>query len=309
MNTTPPNILLADDDPGSRALFGAFFDRVGWRYEISPDVQTAVSAAASGGYDVVIADVTMSGIDATRFLDAVRSQSPSQAIIAVSNDISAERTLAFFRSGAMDVIPRPVDFAWLQHIISDVVDARRYNAGERKTYRYVTSERTEMRFSCRQFADLERVSLPVLNRLCESGRVTEGEALRLKLAVQEAIMNGFEHGNLELPSAWKEEIRSDGEDRFTAARRERLANPFYADRCIEVVSWLHDGVLEITVEDEGGGFLPHDGELTEGGLSKNILTCSGRGLALMSSAVDAVRFARKGAQVTLVKYLHSLKDA
>ncbi len=309
MNSSPPHILLADDDPRSCEVFGAFFERLGWRYDVMPDTQTAVSAVASGGYDVVIADVTMPGVDATQFFEAVRRRSPAQAIIALSDDASFEKALSFFRSGATDVIPRPVDFSWLEHIVTDVVHALRHDEGERRIYRYVTEERTEMCFSCRQLAESERVSLPVINRLRECGTLSEASALRLKLAVQEAIMNGFEHGNLKLASAWKEEIQADGEDKFTAIRRERLANPLYADRLVRVVSWLHDGVLEIVVKDEGSGFLPEDGEFKGGVASATELSCSGRGLALMSSAVDIMRFARKGAEVTLIKYLHSQKDA
>lgn len=309
MNSAPPHILLADDDPRSCALFSAFFERLGWRYNVLPDTQTAVSAVASGEYDVVIADVTMPGIDATQFLDAVRRHSPSQAIIALSDDASFEKSLSFFRSGAMDVIPRPVDFSWLEHIVTDVVHSLRYDQEERRIYRYVASERTEMCFSCRQLAKSERISLPIVHRLRECGALSEAAALRLKLAVQEAIMNGFEHGNLELESAWKEEIQADGEDKFTAIRRERLENPFYADRFVWVVSWLRDGILEIVVRDDGHGFLSRDGEFKVGLRPLEELSCSGRGLALMSGAVDEVRFARKGAEVTLIKYLHSQKDA
>jgi CheY-like chemotaxis protein len=308
VNSAPPHILLADDDPRSCALFSAFFERLGWRYEVVPDMQTVVSAVTSGDYDVVIADVTMPGIDPTRFLDDVRRQSPSQAIIALSDDASFENALSFFRSGAMGVIPRPVDFSWLEHIVTDVVHALRYDEGERKLYRNVASERTELCFSCRQLADSERISLPILTRLRECGMLSEASALRIKLAVQEAVMNGFEHGNLELSSAWKEEFQADGVDKFTAVRRERLQNPFYADRQVWVVSWLHDGTLEIVVKDDGSGFLPHDGEFQGGIRSPDELSCSGRGLALMSGAVDVVRFARKGAEVTLIKYLDSQKD-
>ena len=289
-------------------MFGAFFERLGWRYDVMPDTQGVVSAVASGGYDVVIADVTMPGVEATQFFDLIRSQSPAQAIIALSDDASFEKALSFFRSGATDVIPRPVDFSWLEHIVTDVVHALRHDEGERRIYRYVTEERTEMCFSCRQLAESERVSLPVINRLRECGILSEATALRLKLAAQEAIMNAFEHGNLNLASAWKEEIQADGEDKFTAIRRERLSDPLYAARLVRVVSWLHDGLLEIVVEDEGSGFLPEDGEFKGGVISSAELSCSGRGLALMSSAVDIVRFARKGAAVTLIKYLHAQKD-
>jgi CheY-like chemotaxis protein len=289
-------------------MLGAFFRKVGWRYEAVRNSGEVESALASRQFDVVIADVTIPGIEATELLDSVRRQNPSQAIIALSDEISFEEALGFFRSGATDVIPRPVDLSWLEHIVTDVVHALRHDEGERRTYRYVRSERTEMCFSCRELAQVECVSLPIINRLRDCGMLDESAALRLRLAVQEAVMNGFEHGNLQLASAWKEEIQNDGEEKFSAIRRARLEDPVYAERTVRVVSWLHDGVLEIVVKDSGVGFLHEDGEFKVGVSGPNELSCSGRGLALISSAVDIVRFAQKGSEVTLIKQLHYQKD-
>ncbi len=173
---------------------------------------------------------------------------------------------------------------------------------------FSTKEPTELCFSCGQIAELRYISLPIVNHLRDFGVLDESDALRLKIAVQEAVMNGFEHGNLELASAWKEEMQPNGEDKFTAVRRERLADPTYADRMVRVVSWVHDGFLQIVVKDDGSGFLNEDGEFKGVVPSSNELFCSGRGLMLMSSAVDVMFFARKGAQVTLIKQLHPQKD-
>jgi hypothetical protein len=68
-------------------------------------------------------------------------------------------------------------------------------------------------------------------------------------------MNAFEHGNLELRSEWKEELLPDSTDRFGAIRKERLLDPDYANRTVTICSWF-DGVrLEISVRDQGRGFL------------------------------------------------------
>jgi anti-sigma regulatory factor (Ser/Thr protein kinase) len=204
---------------------------------------------------------------------------------------------------------RPVDFSWLEHIVTDVVNVLRHDQSERKLYRYVTSERTEISLSCRELAESNCFSLPIIERLQECDLLDEPCALRLKLAIQEAVMNGFEHGNLELLSAWKEEIQDDGRDKFSIVRRQRLDDSRYGERRVRVVSWFHEGVLEITVCDDGAGFLSRDGEIAVGTSCPTDLSCSGRGLALMSSAVDIVRFTRRGAEVTLIKKLMKHEDS
>jgi anti-sigma regulatory factor (Ser/Thr protein kinase) len=155
--------------------------------------------------------------------------------------------------------------------------------------------------NCRELMVFEAVELPIIERLEACGLLDEGDALRLKVAVQEAIVNGFEHGCLELQSEWKDEIHSDGVDRFSAVRRERLADPDFARRCVTVCSWFDGERLEITVRDDGKGFLT--GAPSREGAPICSVSCSGRGLALMANAADEVRFSRNGAEVILMKHL------
>jgi DNA-binding response OmpR family regulator len=300
--TTPPSILLADPDAKSREAFGAFFQRSGWRYDIVTDGDSVVGALNKTEYDIIIADVAMPNADGLALLSNILRERPGQAIIAVSADTSYDQALRFFRSGATDLLSRPVDFSWLERVVRQVVSDRRADERERQLYRFVTSERTELRFTCRQLAEIDTVSLPIIDRLLSSKLLDQGSALRLKLAVQEALVNGLEHGNLELSSEWKEEVQADGGDRFSLMRKERLLDPDFANRTVTVQSWFDGARLEITIEDEGKGFL-NSVEFITNRAKSNRVACSGRGLALMSSAVDEVTFSNNGSEVTLLKYL------
>ena len=296
-----PSILLADGDAGSREVFGKFFSRAGWRFDIASDPAAIGSALEGKDYDIVIADVAMPGADGLALLAQILKQRPTQAIIAVSRDNSFEEALKFFRSGATDLIARPIDFGWLERVVRQVVDGRIQDEKERQLYRFVTSERTELRFTCRQLAELDTISLPILHRL-ESGRLLDqASSLRLRLAVQEAVVNALEHGNLELQSEWKEDLRSDGSDKFGLIRRERLCDPDFANRTVTVCSWFDGSRLEISVRDQGKGFVA--GSVGDATANDGAIVCSGRGLAMISSAVDEVKFTQNGSEVTLVKFI------
>jgi DNA-binding response OmpR family regulator len=297
-----PSILLADGDDRSREVFGSFFQKSGWCFDIVTNGEEVCHALDGKEYDIVIADVAMPGADGLVLLAQILKKKPEQAIIAVSKDNSVEEALKFFRSGATDLLPRPIDFSWLERIVKQVVDGRIQDERERQLYNYVTSERTEMRFTCRQLAQLDTISLPILNRLLQGRLIDQVSSLRLRLAIQEAVMNAFEHGNLELRSEWKEELLPDSTDRFGAIRKERLLDPDYANRTVTICSWF-DGVrLEISVRDQGRGFL-HERDNSRKSLEKGVV-CSGRGLAMISSAVDEVKFTHNGSEVTLVKYVN-----
>jgi anti-sigma regulatory factor (Ser/Thr protein kinase) len=163
-----------------------------------------------------------------------------------------------------------------------------------------------MRFTSVDLAQLASISLPLVGRLAQYGMLSHTDALKIRLAVQEAVLNGLEHGNLELDSQWKEEIGPDGRDKFSSIRKQRLADPHYADRCVTLKLVYSDARLEITVGDEGKGFL--NARAVPENCAVDSLSCSGRGLALMSSAVDEVRFGESGSVVTMIKRLHERKS-
>lgn len=298
----PPSILLADGNEQSRQSFGAFFQGRGWSYEIAPDTPTMVGALERKHFDIIITDVEMAGADSVRLLRDILRRNPSQAVIAVSPCASYDDALTYFRNGATDLLARPVDFSWLERVVQQIIFSRRNDERERLAYQFVTKESAELRFSSSDLAELSSISLPIIGRLVSSGELSESEALKIGLAVQEAVLNGFEHGNLELDSQWKEDIAADGTDKFTTMRHSRLNDPAFSRREVVVASLYTEGRLEITVKDEGRGFLNQQAIPAPGDIDS--LSCSGRGLALMSSAVDEVRFGSNGSEVTLTKLLH-----
>jgi anti-sigma regulatory factor (Ser/Thr protein kinase) len=157
-----------------------------------------------------------------------------------------------------------------------------------------------MRFSCKELGEVQAISLPIVSRLIACSRLAENDALKLKLALQEAVLNAVEHGNLELESSWKEEVMSDGSDKFSHIRRHRMADPSYADRLVVVTSTFDGETIKIIVKDEGKGFLHAQKPAVAVG---DNLSCFGRGLTLISNAVDEVRYEDGGSQVTLIKRL------
>jgi CheY-like chemotaxis protein len=297
--STPPTILLADGDAQSREVLGSFFQQHGWRYDVVAEAELVDTALDKSSYDIVIADVAMPGMDSLGLLQAILQKHPTQAVIALSRDTSYDEALNYFRSGATDLLARPVDLPWLERVVRQIVYSKRIEERERLSYKFVTHEKTEMVFSCREVIELGTVPLPIVGRLEAIGALEHAEGLRVRLAVQEAVLNGLEHGNLALESVWKEEVRANGDDRFAEVRRERLSDPRYSERSIHVSVAYEEEVLQISIRDEGEGFLNLGaGNQTHGA---HPVSCSGRGLALMSSAVDEVLFDRNGSEVTLRK--------
>ena len=300
MSLERPAILLADTDQKSRDAFHAFFRRRGWECTVVTSVDGFGKAVEEAGFDIVIADSAMPGLDPMLLLGQVFRKKPSQTLVVVGESATSDHGLKLLRSGVTDVITKPVDFAWLERCVEQAVCAKRHEDRERLTYRVVSNERTEMHFSCKQLGEVQAISLPIISRLIASSRLAENEALKLKLALQEAVLNAGEHGNLELESTWKEEILSDGSDKFSHVRRQRMADPEFSERTVSVTSTFDGEKIEIVVKDQGKGFIRVEKPAVAVG---DNLSCFGRGLTLIRNAVDEVHYGDGGSRVTLVKRL------
>lgn len=117
----------------------------------------------------------------------------------------------------------------------------------------------------------------VTERIGEAAGLDAGAALDLGLAVREAVINAIVHGNRKDPS-------QEVELTFATGGRG----------------------IRIRVLDRGTGFDPES--LPDPTAPENVLRNSGRGLLLMRSFVDDVRFRYRegrGMEITLIKSLGS----
>jgi anti-sigma regulatory factor (Ser/Thr protein kinase) len=135
----------------------------------------------------------------------------------------------------------------------------------------------------------------------QTKRLAENDGLKLRVAIQEALLNAVEHGNLELKSTWKEEFMPDGSDKFSFVRHERMQDPKYADRTVCLTSWFNRDTLEIVVKDEGKGFMHADKRPK---VNVDNVSCFGRGMTLIRNAVDEVKYSDGGSEITLIKRLN-----
>ncbi len=126
--------------------------------------------------------------------------------------------------------------------------------------------------------------------LCDSnGRI------RLGVALEEALLNGLYHGNLELSSS----LKQDGGGAFERLTAQRRRQAPYAGRRLHVHVRMDAAAAVFVVRDEGPGFDvsgvpdPTDPE--------NFTKPSGRGLLLIRTFMDETTHNAAGNEITLVR--------
>jgi anti-sigma regulatory factor (Ser/Thr protein kinase) len=124
----------------------------------------------------------------------------------------------------------------------------------------------------------------------------ETSGIRVCVALEEALNNALFHGNLEISSDAREGDRAA----YRRLIEERRATSPYKDRKVLLTVSIHDSYGRFTIRDEGPGFdksiLPDPTDPV------NLERPRGRGLLLMRTFMDEVRFNENGNEVILLKH-------
>ena len=122
----------------------------------------------------------------------------------------------------------------------------------------------------------------------------------VQLALEEALTNSLEHGCLEMDSVMKRDGLA-GSIRYDGLLAERLKDPRYGNRKIQVDFSLLSGLGVLTIQDQGKGF---DTAIVEKQIERirkgeSVDTGSGKGIYLIYSVFDSIQYLEGGRKLRL----------
>jgi two-component system response regulator CpxR len=103
---TPPRLLVIDDDQELCALMCDYFTQQGFALDAEHDGGRGLSRAVDGGYDLVILDVMLPGLEGLSVLHQLRQRSAVPVIMLTARTALMDR-IAGFDAGADDYLPKP----------------------------------------------------------------------------------------------------------------------------------------------------------------------------------------------------------
>jgi CheY-like chemotaxis protein len=116
----PLNILCAEDNPYGRVVLNTILTELGHRADFVGTGMAAVEAAARGGYDVVLMDVTLPGLDgleATRRIRALDRPAGGVMLIGISGRANAADEAAGRAAGMDGYLVKPISPAGLTRLL------------------------------------------------------------------------------------------------------------------------------------------------------------------------------------------------
>jgi CheY-like chemotaxis protein/anti-sigma regulatory factor (Ser/Thr protein kinase) len=290
-----PLILVVDDSLLEQRYVGRILSQHGgWRVTFARNGEEALEALTKGPPAVVLTDMNMPKMDGLTLVEKVREQFPLVPVVLMTGSGSERVAVAALKAGAADYVPKQALACDLAPVLERVL-----SVGQAEHRRYRVLQGMTRRGS--QFVlENDPALVPPLvslfrEDLIEMGLCDLTGATRAGIALEEALLNAIYHGNLEVSS----DLRENGDDEFHKLAQERRSLEPYAARRVRVTARLTTTSATFLIMDQGPGF--DITKLPDPTHPDFLERASGRGVLLMRTFMDEVRYNATGNRVTLVK--------
>lgn len=290
-----PTILVVDDSATDRMLAGGLLsEHGGFDIEYAVDGSDAIMKLELHVPDLVVTDMDMPELNGLELVAVIKEAYPVVPVVLMTAKGSEELALKALRAGAASYVPKRQLSMELLETVNQVYSAANEDRARIRLMRRMTEQ--EVQFTIENDHELIASLVQYLKDAAAGmGICDEGERVRTGVALQEALTNACLHGNLEVNS----ELREIDHRQYYDLARERTSLAPYAQRRIHVTARYSLESAEFFIRDEGPGFdrtsLPDPTDPT------NIERPCGRGLLLMQTFMDEVKYNATGNEVTMVK--------
>jgi CheY-like chemotaxis protein/anti-sigma regulatory factor (Ser/Thr protein kinase) len=291
----PVRLLVVDDSEIDRLVVAGLVGQgLGWEVAQAEDGARALEAVARRPPDVVLTDLHMPGLDGLELVRTLRHEHPLVPVILMTAFGNEEVAIQALHEGAATYVPKRLLERDLVQTLEGVLVVARAGRRRQRLLGCVTRSETEF------ILPNDRLLLGSLRALLQEtlagvGLVDGTDHFRVGIALEEALVNAMDHGNLELSS----ELRQNDDGSYARLATARAGQPPYRDRRIHVTVRFSPAEAVYVIRDEGPGFDPAG--LPDPTDPANLEKASGRGLMLIRTFMDEVTHNPTGNQITLVK--------
>jgi two-component system response regulator HydG len=123
--TSPPSILVIDDDHGSADTLADILDSHGYAVRTGSSGEQAIALARDGAFAAVLMDVRMPGLGGVEALKTIRARTPETSVIMMTAYTRDELLHEAQCAGARAILPKPLDIDRVLAILAEVAPGHR----------------------------------------------------------------------------------------------------------------------------------------------------------------------------------------
>lgn len=290
-----PTVLVVDDSAIDRRLAGGLLEKdPKLNVLYAQDGKSALGLMEMQLPDVIVTDLIMPTMNGRELVEAVHKQYPQLPVIIMTGKGSEQIAALALKHGAASYVPKKRLAQDLAETVASVLRVSLERLSHSRLMECVSL--SQHVFVLENDLNLiSSLSKFLRNSIRAMGMFEEAEDIRIGVAIDEALMNAYYHGNLEVSSKLREH---DHRAFYETARRRNDESPYCSRKVHVRVDLSNDGATFV-IRDEGPGFDPS--QLPDPTDPTNLDRPSGRGVMLMRSFMDDISYNETGNEVTLIK--------
>ncbi len=287
-----PTLLVVDDVATDRLRIAGLAAR--WMNSNvlqAADGATALRMIEEHQPDIVLTDLHMPEMDGLQLVEAIRDQFPYIPVILMTADGSEEIAAIALQKGAASYVPKRNLNQNLERTLQQVHVTARDAQIQPEIMHQIQSTKTELvLYNDRQLIRSTVGLLVNFLRCMPLG--DETERMRTGIALEEALLNAYFHGNFDVTS-----VEGATPQTYDAIAADRSVDRDYSLRRIHVLADISRERAVFTIRDEGKGFDPTP--FLSGRVKP--LNDRHRGIHLMSTIMDKIAYNATGNEVTMTR--------
>lgn len=111
------SILIVDDEESVRDSLYNWFIEDGYEVECAENARKALSILESEGFDIILADIKMPGMDGLEMLKRIKALRKDSIVIIMTAFATVDTAVQALKDGAFDYVTKPFDPDDLSHLI------------------------------------------------------------------------------------------------------------------------------------------------------------------------------------------------
>ena len=290
-----PTVLIVDDSSTDRLRAGGLLDQLDdFSIEYAVDGSDALVKMELHVPDMVITDLDMPELNGLELVAVMRKVYPIVPVVLMTARGSEDIAVQALRAGAASYVPKRLLNTLLADTVRQVFQISREDRGRIRLMRRMAEQ--QVHFDIENDQELIASLVQFLQQGATGmGVCDDADRVRTGVALQEALTNASFHGNLEVSSS----LREIDHHAYYDLARERTELLPYSKRLIHVSAQYTLDEAQFCIRDEGPGF--DRSSLPDPTDPANLERPCGRGLLLMRTFMDDVRYNAAGNEVTMVK--------
>lgn len=288
------SILVAEDSRTQAVEIQFCLEDAGHTVTVAEDGAIAMKCIAESQPDVVLTDLHMPNLNGLQVTERVREKYPAIPVILMTADGTEDVAAEALLKGAVSYIPKRRLNQDLLPTMDNIVKSLESRRAQKSVVQALVESQEVYEFG----NDHEFLHPLVAHFEAELRGLEysdETGVFRITMALKEALLNAIDHGNLELNS----DIRDDDYGKYVALGQERKEQAPFNTRRVKMTATVSPDVVRFVIMDQGPGFDPS--KLPDPTDPENLLRAHGRGLLLIRSFMDDVKFNDSGNEITMVK--------